>query len=127
MNNRDQAKNQSEGRIPPGICPICRNPVARSVIVATKEFPCPNCYRLIRTTALLRNGLNWLSISGATLAAWLLPWPWLIKILIWPLIRWCLLVALITLTMMTWNPQLVEFYGGPVKKDGPFQTLDLDK
>src|SRR5271156_5443607 len=79
--------------LPRGSCPACLKPIDRNKMEVSKEFPCPHCQRLVRTTTLFRVCMNVVSIGLATVVSFCSGWPLFGKIIAWP-VSWFIFTCL---------------------------------
>lgn len=109
--------------VPRGVCPACLKPIDRRTMAVSKEFPCPNCQQLVRTTTLFRLFMRGISIGLATAVSFLSGLSLFGKIIAW-IVSWflfnCLYIWMASIVVL---PRLELFR----KKVGEFQSLDLTK
>jgi predicted RNA-binding Zn-ribbon protein involved in translation (DUF1610 family) len=110
--------------LPRGICSLCSTAVSIKGLNLSKEFPCPNCGRLVTGSRLYRALSLVAFLVGPTFLLWHSSWPVLVRILVWPVLGFacCMIYLFIA---MTYLEQRLE---KPRKKRDPdeFQTLGLD-
>jgi len=106
-----------------GECPACFKLIDRNKMEISREFPCPNCQQLVRTTTRFRLFMRITSIGLATVVCFLTGLPLFGNIIAW-VVSWflfnCLYIWIASIVVL---PQLELFR----RKEGEFQSLDLTK
>jgi hypothetical protein len=103
---------------------VCFNRIDRKVMEVSKDFPCPHCQRLVRTTKLFRVFMSVFAFALATLVVVFSPWPLLGKIIAWPILWYVFTMLYIWMASIARQPQLIVSQDGD-KRHEPFQGLGL--
>ena len=129
MKGQEHPEDRLHEPVPPGTCPLCGNPIHNPT--GGGKFECQNCHRLIQSSTASQILHEVVCLGLATGICWLSGWPWLIKILVWPVLAVVLGAIYYTLAAFVWIPTYVEARPRPRRRgrkdEEPFQTLHLDK
>jgi hypothetical protein len=113
----------NQDRVPPGVCPACLKPIGRKQLKVAKEFRCPHCQRLVRTSKRFRT-LLYLSCYGIpTVIVVSTGRSVLSGIVMWLVLAFAFAMVFISIATAIRLPHLELFRS----KDDEFQTLDLGK
>jgi hypothetical protein len=107
----------------PGICPACYKPILRKELKIAKEFKCPNCQALVRTSRLFRT-LLYLTCYGIPTVIVLFSDRSLVSgILLWLVLAFAFAMLYIAIATAIRLPKMELVRS----KDGDFQSLDLKR
>lgn len=104
-------------------CPACQNPIARSELKVAKEFNCPHCGKLVRSSRLFRTFLYLACYAAPTVVVVRLGAPLLEKVVLWLVLAFSFGVLYILAAVTTSSPRLELVR----KKEDEVQTLGLGK
>ena len=104
-------------------CPACQNPIARGELKVAKEFNCPHCGKLFRSSRLFRTFLYLACYAAPTLVVARFGATLLEKDVLWLILAFLFGVLFLLGTTTTSSPQLELVR----KKDDEIQTLGLGK
>jgi predicted RNA-binding Zn-ribbon protein involved in translation (DUF1610 family) len=104
-------------------CPACQNPIARSELKVAKEFNCPHCGKLVRSSRLFRTFLYLACYAAPTIVVARLGATLLEKVVLWLILAFVFGVLFILGAVTTSSPRLELVR----KKDDEVQTLGLRK
>jgi len=106
----------------PGVCPACLKPIGRKQLKVAKEFRCPHCQRLVRTSKLFR-ALLYLTCYGIpTVIVFSSGRSPLAGIVLWLVLAFGFAMVFISIATAIRPPHLELF-----RKDDEFQILNLRK
>ena len=107
----------------PGVCPACLKPIARKQLKVVREFRCPHCQQLVRTSKLFR-ALLYLSCYGIpTVIVFSSGRSLLAGLALWLVLSFGFAMIHISIATAIRLPHLELFRS----KDDEFQALDLRK
>jgi hypothetical protein len=121
--------NLAHKSVPRGACPACLKPIDRKKMKVSKEFPCPHCHQLVRTSAPFRIFMSLFAIGLATVAVFRNGLPLAANVVLW--IAWWFLFTFLYIWMasIVRRPQLELFRERKGiqkrKKDDGVQSLGL--
>ena len=93
----------------PSACPRCVKEIDRNLIKVSKEFPCPKCGQLVRTSRAFRIWMSVIPIGLATYATWRSSVPFGFKFIEWPFFWFIFTGVYIWLFSIARPPTLVAF------------------
>lgn len=107
----------------PGTCPACHKPIPRKELKVAKEFKCPNCQALVRTSRLFRT-LLYLTCYGIPTVIVLSSGRSILSgILLWLVLAFAFAMLYITIATAIRLPKIDLV----CSKDDDFQSLDLKR